>query len=446
MSILENGSSSSDPTFRPCCRRDFLYTGLLGGLGLSLGNFLKLRDLQAQETQAPVKEGPAKSVIHIFMPGGMAHQETFDPKPNAPIEYRGPLGPIKTKIPGEVFSQNLVKTAEIADKICVIRSMTHGEADHDRGTHNMFTGYRPSPALQFPSMGSVVSHEFGSRKNLPPYVCIPGQPNQFAGTGYLSSAYGPFSLGGDPANGKFQVRDLTLPGGVNAERWAKRQGILAAVDEHFKQIEKSDSLDAMDSFYQRAYAMISSKEAREAFDLSKESDDLKNQYGTKGAAGMRMLMARRLVEAGVRFVSLTYGGWDHHDNIKNAMDNQLPAFDQAFAALINDLDQRGLLSSTLVMVSSEFGRTPKINATNGRDHWPKVFSVVLAGGGLKRGVIYGASDPTAAEPERDAVSIDDLATTIYDRLGITGSKPLMAPGNRPIRIVDGGKPIKELLA
>jgi hypothetical protein len=446
MSILTNGNSSSDPTFRPCCRREFLYTGLLGGLGLSLGSFLRLRDAAAQEEGHALKEGVAKSVIHIFMPGGMAHQETFDPKPNAPIEYRGPLGTVKTKISGEVFSQNLPRTAEIADKITVIRSMTHGEADHDRGTHNMFTGYRPSPALQFPSMGSVVSHEFGSRKNLPPYVCIPGQPNQFAGTGYLSSAYGPFSLGGDPANGNFQVRDLTLPGGVNAERWAKRQGILAAVDEHFKGLEKSDSLDAMDSFYQRAYAMISSKEAREAFDLSKESAETKAQYGTKGAAGGRMLMARRLVEAGVRFVSLTYGGWDHHDNIKNAIENQLPAFDQAFAALISDLDQRGLLASTMVMVSSEFGRTPKINATNGRDHWPKVFSVVLAGGGIKRGSIYGASDPTAAEPERDAVSIDDLATTIYDRLGIPAEKKLMAPGNRPIRIVDSGKVIKELLA
>jgi uncharacterized protein (DUF1501 family) len=201
----------------------------------------------------------------------------------------------------------------------------------------------------------------------------------------------------------------------------------------------------MDSFYSRAYAMISSKEAREAFDLAKESDATKEAYG-KNSAGMRMLLGRRLVESGVRFVSMTYGGWDHHDNIKNAMEKQLPAFDQAFAALINDLDSRGLLASTLVMVSSEFGRTPKINATNGRDHWPKVFSVVLAGGGIKRGLIYGASDPTGAEPERDAVSIEDLATTVYDRLGINADKELLAPGARPIEIVDGGKVIKELLA
>ena len=439
--ILRNTSD----TPRDCCRRDFLYTGLVGGLGLTLGNFLKIRDAQAQQKDYVSKEGPAKAVIHIFMPGGMAHQETFDPHPNAPVEYRGPLGVVPTKISGEVFSQNLPKIAQVADKITVIRSMTHGEADHDRGTHNMFTGYRPSPALSYPSYGAVVSHEFGSRKNMPPYVAIPGQANNFAGTGYLSSAYGPFALGSDPASGNFQVRDLTLPGGVNAERWAKRQTLLSTVDYHFKQAEKSDALDAMDSFYQRAYAMISAKEAREAFDLTKESDEMKTAYG-KNSAGMRLLLARRLLESGVRFVSLTYGGWDMHDNIMNNMNNQLPPFDQAFAALINDLDSRGMLASTLVMISSEFGRTPKINATNGRDHWPKVFSVVLAGGGIKRGLIYGASDPTGAEPERDAVSIEDLATTVYDRLGINADKELMAPGNRPIEIVDGGKVIKELCA
>jgi hypothetical protein len=443
MSEILKNSQGAEP--RGCGRRDFLFTGLVGGLGLTLGNFLKLRDLQAQEQGAAPKEGPAKAVIHIFMPGGMAHQETFDPHPNAPIEYRGPLGVVKTKLTGEVFSQNLPRTAEIADKIAVIRSFSHGEADHDRGTHNMFTGYRPSPALQYPSFGSIVSHEFGSRKNMPPYVCIPGQPNTFAGTGYLSSAFGPFALGSDPATPGFQVRDLTLPGGVNAERWAKRQSLLATVDEHFRSLEKSDALDAMDSFYKRAYAMISSKEAREAFDLTKETDDTKAKYG-KNTAGMRMLLSRRLVESGVRFVSMTYGGWDHHDNIAQGVGNQLPAFDQAYAALVTDLESRGMLDSTLIMISSEFGRTPKINATNGRDHWPKVFSVVLAGGGIRKGVIHGASDPTGAEPERDPVSIDDLATTIYNRLGLEGERKLIAPGNRPIRIVDGGKVIKELIA
>jgi hypothetical protein len=323
--------------------------------------------------------------------------------------------------------------------------MTHGEAAHERGTHNMFTGYRPSPALKYPSFGSVISHEFGSKNNMPPYVCIPSQPNEFAGSGYLSSAYGPFSLGADPANKGFQVRDLALPQNVNEDRFSRRRTILQSVDNHFRTLEKSDALSAMDSFYSRAYGMISSKEAREAFDLSKEDQNTKALYG-ENDAGMRMLMSRRLVAAGVRFVSMTYGGWDHHAQIKNAFQGQMPKFDQAFAGLITDLDQRGMLDSTLVMVTSEFGRTPKINKDNGRDHWPKVFSIALAGGGIKRGQIYGSSDATAAEPNQDPLSVEDLATTVYNQLGIIADKELMAPGNRPIEIVDGGKVVTDLLA
>jgi hypothetical protein len=442
------GTWNADPMHRlrpkGMHRRDFMQVGLMAGLGLTLGEMLRM-EARADQKFYESKEGQAKSVIHIFLPGGMAHQESFDPKPYAPVEYRGPLGTVKTKVDGVVFSQNMVKTAAIADKITVCRSMTHGEAAHERGTHNMFTGYRPSPALVFPSMGSVVSHEFGPKKNMPPYVCVPSQPNEFAGSGYLSSAYGPFSLGSDPAAGGFQVKDLVLPGGMTVERFEKRKTMLQTVDAHFKNLEKSDALDAMDTFYQRAYALISSKEAREAFNIAAESEETKNTYG-KNAAGMRMLMARRLVEAGTRFVSLTYGGWDHHDNIGNAMNGQLPAFDQAYAALISDLDQRKLLDSTMVVVSSEFGRTPKINATGGRDHWPKVFSVVLAGGGIKRGFVYGSSDATASEPDEKPLGVEDFATTIYHQMGIVADKELMAPGDRPIEIVDGGKVVKELLA
>jgi hypothetical protein len=337
------------------------------------------------------------------------------------------------------------QTAAIADKICVVRSMTHGEADHDRGTHNMFTGYRPSPAIHFPSFGSVVSHELGSRNDLPPYVCIPSMPNSFAGTGYLGSAYGPFSLGGDPASKDFKVRDLTLPGGVDAARFEQRKSMRAAVDEHFSALEKSDALDGMDAFYQRAYAMVSSEKARAAFSIGDEPEKLRDEYG-RNEAGQRMLLARRLVEAGVRFTSLTYGGWDHHDNIKTAMTGQMPRFDQAFAALIRDLEQRGMLDSTLVMVTTEFGRTPKINGTAGRDHYPKVFSIALAGGGIKRGLVHGSSDATGGEPDRDPLSVADLAATVYNQLGIDSNKVLYAPGPRPIVIVKDGNVVKELLA
>jgi hypothetical protein len=390
-------------------------------------------------------EGKAKSVIHIFLPGGMAHQESFDPKPFAPPEYRGPLGHINTNVDGIQIGELWQQTAKIADKLLFIRSMTHGEAAHERGVHNMFTGYRPSPALVFPSMGSVVSHEFGSRNNLPPYICVPNQPNEFAGSGYLSSAYGPFSLGADPANKGFKVRDLAAPGGLGDDRFERRRSLLTTVDTHFKSLEKSDSLDAMDTFYQDAYKLVSSQQAREAFALEKEPDALKDEYG-RSEAGQRLLMARRLVEAGVRFVSVTYGGWDHHDNVKGQMSNQVPAFDQAYARLIRDLSDRGLLESTLVMVSSEFGRTPKINNTAGRDHWPKVFSVVLAGGGLKKGFVYGSSDALGAEPENDPMTVANLATTVYNQLGINADKELMAPGDRPIEICDGGKVVNELIA
>jgi hypothetical protein len=368
--------------FRSPTRRGFLTVGAIGALGLTLDDFFRLQ-ARAADAAAPAaakKEPKAQSVIHIFLPGGMAHQDSFDPKPYAPVEYRGEIGTTKTKVEGVFFSEYLKQTAEIADKITVCRSMTHGEAAHERGTHNMFTGYRPSPALVFPSMGSIVSHELGVRNNLPPYVCVPSQPTHFAGSGYLSSAYAPFSLGADPANGNFNVQDLTLPGGVDDKRFDNRKNMLEAVNDHFAKTEKADGLVAMDTFYQRAYAMISSAAAREAFNINAETPTIRDEYG-RNAAGQRMLLARRLVAAGVRFVSLTYGGWDMHTGIKGGMAGQLPAFDQAYAALIRDLDRTGLLKNTLVMVSSEFGRTPKINASAGRDHWPKVFSVVLAGGG-----------------------------------------------------------------
>jgi uncharacterized protein (DUF1501 family) len=221
--------------------------------------------------------------------------------------------------------------------------------------------------------------------------------------------------------------------------------MLAAVNDHFATREKSDNITAMDTFYQQAYSLISSPKAKEAFNINAEDAKLRDAYG-RNAAGQRMLMARRLVEAGVRLVSLTYGGWDMHGSIKQGIQGQLPQFDQAFATLITDLGQRGLLDSTLIMISSEFGRTPKINGTAGRDHWPKVFSVVLAGGGIKKGIVYGTSDATATEPEDNPLSVEELATTVYHCLGINADKELMAPGNRPIEICDGGKVVKELLA
>lgn len=420
-------------------RRDFLFVGATGLLGLTLPQLL-----QADEAKKIVAK--AKSVISIYLPGGIAHQESWDPKFLAPIEYRGPLDTVNTVLTGERFSENLVHTAKIADKITVIRSMHHGQAAHERGTESMLTGYRPSPALTYPSMGSVVSKELGIRNNLPPYVQIPSPVSEFSGPGYLSQQYSGFSINSDPASPGYRVRDLTLPVGVSQERFATRKSMLEAVDAHFYNAHKNeDRLAAMDSFYQKAFTLLDSPKARSAFDLTEESVKTKEQYGLN-AAGQRMLLARRLIEGGVRFVTLTYGGWDHHDGIKTAINRQLPAFDQAFSALITDLDQRGLLDETLVLVTSEFGRTPKINGTAGRDHWPGVFSIVMAGGGVKRGYVHGSSDSTGAQPDQDPLTVENFAATTYSLVGIDPNKHLVTPDGRPVTIVYNGAVEQKLLA
>ena len=355
------------------------------------------------------------------------------------------MGTVQTVLSGVHFNEKLARTAKIADRITVVRSMSHGEAAHERGTHNMFTGYRPSPALSYPSFGSVIAHELGPRDNLPPYVCYPSLPANEAGAGYLGSAFGAFALGADPASPGFSVRDLALPGGVDEKRFATRQRLRDVVGRHFQRMDEHPNISAMDEFYRRAYDLVGSARARAAFDIAAEPAAVRDAYG-RNEAGQRMLLARRLVESGVRLVTLSYGGWDMHARITDGMTKSLPAFDQAFATLITDLERRGLLESTLVMVSSEFGRTPKINKDAGRDHWPKVFSIVLAGGGIKRGLVHGKSDAIAAEPADSPVGVEDLATTIYHCLGIVADKELIAPGNRPVEIVDGGRVRTELLA
>ena len=440
---MKNRPCPGNPLTRSASRRDFLHVGVISSLGLTLPTFLRQQAgaaLKHYDLHKPV----AQSVINIFLPGGMAHQESFDPKPFAPSEYRGPYGSIETALPGVRFGEKVPQLAKIADQFTVIRSMAHGEAAHERGTHNMFTGYRPSPALQYPSIGSVVSHELGPRENLPPYICIPQVPNEFANSGYLSSAYGPFAIGSDPFSKNFQVRDLNLPEGVSKERFARRRSLLDTVDAHFRDLENSDQIASVDAFYDHAYKLISSQKAREAFDIKQETDKTRDFYG-RHHPGQRMLLARRLVEAGVRFVSLTAGGWDHHANIKDGFGKNMPDVDHSVAALLSDLGNRGMLDNTLVMLTTEFGRTPKINKDGGRDHWPRVFSVMLAGGGVKKGLIYGASDSLAGEPEENPVSAADLMTTVYHQLGINADKELMAPGDRPIEIVDGGQVIDGIL-
>jgi len=436
---------NDDPAhFRRPQRREFLRVGVLGSLGLTLGDFLRAKAARADQKWYESKEGKAKGVIQIVLPGGMAHQQSWDPKPEAPLEYRGPFGVAKTAIRGVVFNENFSRLAKVADKMTVIRSIAGKEADHGRASYAMFTGYRKSPAIDHPSLGAVVAHELGPRHNLPPYVAVP-TAGEYAGTGYLGSQFGPFGIGSDPGRSNYQVRDLLLPPGVDEQRFSTRQRIRGVVDEHFRAMaKKAEALGAMDEFYQRAYAMISSPAAREAFDITQESAKTKELYG-QNEAGMRFLLARRLIEAGVRFVTVSYGGWDHHAGIETAMRRQGPTLDQAVAGLISDLDDRGMLDSTLVMVTSEFGRTPKINATAGRDHYPRVYSAAFAGGGFKRGLVYGSSNSTASEPEDNAVRIEDVLTTVYQQIGINADKELMTPGARPVEIIDGGEVVNELV-
>ena len=420
-------------------RRQLLRVGVGGCMGLSLSQFLSL---QAEEGPvAPVAK--AKSVIHIFLPGALGQHESWDPKPDAASEYRGDFGAIGTKVPGMQLCELLNKTAGVADKLTLLRGLWHTESAHERGQMTMLTGWRPSPAVMYPSMGSIVSHELGAQKNLPPYVTIPETPAQ-AGTGYLSPTFGAFSVGGDPSKPGFTVQDLALPKGVDQARFATRRSLKEVVDAHHAHLARSGAIQPMGKFYQNAYSMISSPAAREAFDLKAESPAIRDHYG-QNLAGQGLLMARRLVTAGVRFVTVSYGSWDHHQNLKKGVAEQLPQFDQAYAALIADLAASGLLDETLVVVSTDFGRTPKMNSAGGRDHWARCFSVALAGGGVKRGLVHGVSDATAAEPMEGAIPAEDLAATIFHLMGISPEKRIMAMGTRPIAI-NGGKIVQDIIA
>lgn len=425
----------------PSPRREFLKVGFLSGLGLSLGDYFRLRAAQAA---SGLTNPPADSAILIFLDGGLSHLESFDPKPEAPIDVRGDLGKVRTNT-GEYFGGLFPETAQIADKIAVIRSMNHIEKFHDRAKNNMLTGHETRPEIIFPSYGSVVSHELGMRANLPAYTCIPRIEDPALGYGYLGSAHGAFSIEGEPLHEGFKVKDLNRPKGVNEDRIEKRRTLLEAVDGHFRKLEHSEAVAAMDEYYEQAYSLVSSKSAREAFDIAAEPQAIREEYGSS-FMGQRLLLARRLVEGGARFVTLWDRGWDLHENLKREMENRAPGFDRGYAALIRDLERRGMLDRTLVILATEFGREIRINNLAGRHHWWRAFSVVLAGGGAKKGIVYGKTDAHAAEILEDPVSPEDLAATIFTQLGIAPGKKLMSPGERPVDIAGKGSILFEVLA
>ncbi|VTU01793.1 sulfatase : Uncharacterized protein OS=Solibacter usitatus (strain Ellin6076) GN=Acid_5041 PE=4 SV=1: DUF1501 [Gemmataceae bacterium] len=442
----------SPQTQRPT-RRAALRVGSLG-LGLTLADYFRLR-AGAADPGRPAREPKAQNVIQIFLSGGCAAQESLDPKPEAPVEYRGPFGVVKTRQAGVVFSETMPAAARVLDKVTVVRSVSGRIPDHGQAQYHMLTGYAPTPAIQHPAMGSVVGYKFGPRNDLPPFVGVPAAVS-FAGSGYLSAKYGPFNVGADPAVPGFKVRDIALPVGLTAERFARRQAARGAVESHLRAAgADAGVLDTADEFYQRAYKLVASPAAQKAFSLDGESAATTDLYcgnfvnpktRQQVLVGKRLLLARRLVEAGVRFVNVEIGGFDMHLTIREQMAALLPAVDHAFAGLVTDLDARGLLDSTLVVLVTEFGRSPKINIDAGRDHYARVFSAALAGGGTPRGLVYGASDATLSDVARDAVPVEDLLHTVYHLIGIDAEERLMAPGDRPIDIVRGGKLVKGLVA
>jgi hypothetical protein len=332
------------------------------------------------------------------------------------------------------------------ERIAVIRSITTNEAAHERGTHYMLTGFTPLPGFEVPGYGAVAAKFRGGRSALPPYIAIPGPLGYGGGAGFLGAALNPFSPSGDPASPSFSVRDLDLPGGISLDQAERRRTLREAVDARFRQFEKgSDSIRATGEFYNRAYALLSSAEARAAFDLRKEPDAVRDAYG-RTRFGQSALLARRLVETGVRFVTVSVGGWDTHYNGFRALgENLLPMYDRTMSALIGDLHDRGLLKNTMVISMGEFGRTPVINRDGGRDHYARVFSMMMAGGGLKGGVVIGSSDGRGMEVAARPVRPEDVSATIYRQLGIDYTQSIESPEGVRITLSRGGRHISELV-
>ncbi|MGV3722427.1 MAG: DUF1501 domain-containing protein [Actinomycetota bacterium] len=428
-------------TYRTCdgvARRDFLKVGSLAFAGLTLPDILRM-----QEVAAAPKGGKAKAVILMWMGGGPSHIDTFDPKPDAPSEWRGEFKALSVKGGDFQVSEYLPKMAEMGSKFSVLNSVTHPEGAHERGTTYMMTGYRQIPGFEYPGFGSVVAKEGGWQKNMPPYVAVPGVVAD-AGPGYLGADGSPFSAG-DPGAGNYQVRDIVLPDNVGGDRLSRRREFLAAADTLVRTGKADDPVTGVDNFYNKAYDLITSPTTRKAFDLKQEPEALRNRYG-RNSLGQGLLLGRRLIESGVRFVSVSRGGWDNHGGIFNALRRQrLPELDAGFSTLLADLSDRGMLESTMVIWMGEFGRTPRVNMTGGRDHWPKVMSVAMAGGGLKGGVAVGKSNAKGEEPADRPLRPEDIAFTMFEGLGIDPAKIYHTPTGRPIRIAQNGQAIKELI-
>ena len=426
-------------------RRDFLKAGVLGTTGLSLASYLRMAE--AGEVRG---NAPAKSAIFINLNGGPSHMDTFDLKPNAPDEYRGLFNPIATNAPGVEFCEHLPKLAKCADKFAILRGVSHTLGAHQLGTEYVNTGNRPLPSLEFPGYGSVVTKQTKNLPNdLPSFVAVGNNTQQKPG--YLGVRYAPLVTGSTPrAGAPYSVRGVSLGNGLTVNEVEKRTSLLRELDTTFAGYEKnSQLLDGLDRFSEQAHAMITSKRAREAFDISKESPAFSAPFGDE-AFGMSCLLATRLVEAGVKFVSMSLGGWDTHQNNFDRLENNLlPTLDTGLAALFNGLAQKGLLDSTVVYVTGEFGRTPKLNNRSdpgGRDHYPRCMFMLMAGGGVKGGQVVGESDDKAPQPLNVAITPDDVAASFYHALGIDHTHEYNTNTGRPVMIVREGTVLDQLFS
>ncbi|MBI3679082.1 MAG: DUF1501 domain-containing protein [Acidobacteria bacterium] len=423
-------------------RRAFLRIGSIAAFGaLPYGEVLRLR------AQSPASAGRRKvdprdiSIIHLFLAGGMSHLDTFDLKPQGKAGYRGPFKDVATPVPGLRISEHLPLTARLAHKYVLIRSMTHKQSAHGAAQTLLLSGHDALPTILAPSIASVVAKELGARNELPPYIFIPQPRGNNARAGFLGPRYNPFSAG-DPNVPRYAVRDLDLPMGVDWARMEGRRSLQSLIDSKIRAYDTTDTFDTLDAYYQSAFDLMRSPRARKAFDIALEPEKVRNGYG-RTAMGQGCLLARRLVEAGVRFVTVSRGenAWDHHGNIFPTLSNDfLPELDKAFAALLSDLDDRGMLDSTIVLVAGEFGRTPEINVNAGRDHWPNVFSLVIAGGGIDGGRVWGASDADGMYVKDSPVEIPDFTATLFHKLGIDYTREYISNIGRPFRIADG-KPL-----
>ncbi len=425
-------------------RRDVLRVGVAGLLGMSLPDVLRAEALNAPE---PRVKKPATGVIQIWLSGGPATIDMWDLKPDAPEGIRGEFRPIATTAPGVSICEHMPGLAKVMDRCTLVRSLGHSISAHGPGTIYMATGHLPGPALEYPAVGSLAARLLPPRKGIPPYVTFAALRDGASGIGpgYLGPAYGPFEVEGDPLKGTLKSRGVSLPSAFTPRDLQSREALRDRFDRGLRALDSAEVMAGLDRFHHQAAEILRSDRVRAALDLAREPVAVRDDYG-RTPVGQGVLAARRLIEAGARFVTLGFGGWDTHSGNFGLLRNRLlPPLDRAISTLIRDLASRGLLDETIVVCAGEFGRTPQVNRTAGRDHWSRTMAVLLAGGGFPGGVAYGSTDDHGAAPTRDACSPDDLAATLFQRLGFGPRHEVRSAAGRPIPIFREGRCLEALV-